>query len=384
MNKKTCILPWVRISSSCQESYSAFSYCPFSDVTKNIPNVDPYKDEIKDVWNNHFMKQERLKFLSGEIQCESEKCEAFKKWVEFETNVDDVKTSEDGSVDTFPVMYDLVVGKGIRSNLEGLNQIGVDHSESDGKLPANISDYIPHMKYLVINNPFYNFTNFNFLKHLVDIGKASDIKLSTNCNFILSDKISLDNIIDVLKEFKKVVLEVSVDDISNQTDYYCNHHYNKSEFSNNFKNFLHKTKTLENIEITIRVPLHLFNINECKKIIVWRNNLILNIGKQIKIRFERLLTLDKYAHPKLLPEKLKEKIKNELQEFPYNRMFDHSALMFTIMDEQVDDEERTQLLFELKFYIYMVKKKKGLDFQDYFPELYQAFLEEGTDLMDFS
>lgn len=297
MTKFMCDLPWVHLSvmphgvtSICCE---ANHQDHISHATTDGKLVPIHSNSIDNVINSDSYKQIRLQMLNGKIPDACVGCWKTEKAGGVSKRIKDSSwqrdwskvTNQDGSI--IPNIRTIELRLGNYCNLrcrscnaESSTQWIKEYNQFKNKidLPSNwdyvkenknfdwswtddpqfykkLFDNSPELEYIFISGgePFLVPEHFNWLQNLVNNNKT-DITLSyhTNLNYNL-DKIKSQ--LNMLYQFKKVILNLSIDDVGPRNTYIRN----PSNWNLTVKNLLEITKQYPNFNVRVCQTINAYN-----------------------------------------------------------------------------------------------------------------------------
>jgi len=216
--------------------------------------------------------------------------------------------------------------------------------------------------------PFLVKKQWEFLKYIISENIAKDIILHYNTNGTIWDQDKW----EILKEFKLVIIDFSVDGI-NEKARYIRHPSNWNKISKNFKTISNLTKdnpkVIMNICLTVSI-LSLYYMEETLQFfdVMQHHNLFIN-----------MLHGPSYYNIKNIPTKIKNKILEDIKE-PINNIvkkFNNSNIFFlNTLDIECDMEEWNNFLEITK----VLDEHRGESFSKTFPEFAEIIRNEGYDI----
>lgn len=373
MNKDVfCVIPWIHFAvnpqgylrSCCLASSSGSSWRGLLKKEEGIFNAS--KDNFKEIKNAYFLRELRMNFLEGEKHDSCRKCwnkeslgETSRRMSANRIFADILDyerakkiTKKDGSIDIDPVYFDLRFGNKCNlkcvmchpsssdqwyedyvhlrgDNFFSSGGIRFDLKNQNGKLicdDQNLHWYendnfwkqlfinLPNLKQLSFSGgePLLSKKHYDFLREIVDTEYVKNITLEYDTNLtILPDKI-----LDVWRNFKKIIVRASVDDTGERNEYIrfgC-------RWDVVVKN-IDILKNEPNIELSIFSTLQIFNVLTMGE--------LNNFFKDIKIN-TRILYEPEYLDVKILPQNIKkyaikhfEKCDNKLASNYLKKYYNH-------------------------------------------------------------
>lgn len=234
-----CIYPWINLRISAVGDIS-----PCCMFTESFGNIN--KDSIQDLYHSEFMKNLRQSFLKGDRPTQCTKCwreEAVGKpsmRQRAKYKFKDVYYRLDYQTDSAQnlQLFDLNLGNSCNlscriCNRESSSSIA-EKEHAEGKISAvelmdlkksvvwaesdtfwdQMLDFVQNLRYLDLygGEPLMSKMHFNFLKKLIALDVAKNIKIDYNTNgTVFSEKF-----FDLWKHFKEIKLSFSIDDIESR------------------------------------------------------------------------------------------------------------------------------------------------------------------------
>ena len=201
---------------------------------------------------------------------------------------------------------------------------------------------------------------WDFLEDLIEEGLASNIALHYNTNGTIWDSEKY----DILKHFRKVSIDFSIDGILDRFEY--------MRFPANWKEVIENMNTIKQIEK--------FEVRICHTVSV------LNVWYMREffdyfIKWESYLNIvhgPEYYNVKNLPTSVKELITEKYKEFPtVNKIVDYMNESKSDYPRHWGGEEQMEFLPELKRNIEGSDNFRGNDYSKTFPEFYKILKESG-------
>ena len=185
-----------------------------------------------------------------------------------------------------------------------LKKLDWPENESTWENLGTLLDSIEEI-YLTGGEPFLSLKQVDFLKHLIDSGKSSNIILKYNTNMTVLPK----KLVDIWKHFKKVRLNVSLDGIGPTNDY-IRHPANWATIEKNMDTVLEMKNQGIPVEVGIHTTVQMYNILQLDKIVTG-----------LKKRFGLIPYLNILNHPhclniRTLPSNLKSETSLQLRALP--------------------------------------------------------------------
>lgn len=329
MSVKFCIAPWVHIYLSTEGD--VLPCCASLDVNNSNRFGSINTSSIENIFNSDAMKQLRIDMINHIPRpdvckaCYEIEASGFKSIRQgfneaFLDSVPDIlyNTSKDGYVDPTILSWDIRY-----SNLCNLkcrtcssffsSAIAQEEGKDVIKLQAisdtNIDPLISQYQnvrniYFAGGEPLINYEHFRTIKHLVDLGYASNVSLSynTNCTKLDYDKNSL---LVLWRKFKGISVGVSIDAVGSRAEYIRNGVKWKT-IENNLKQLLEFKLQQKNFHYFYSVTVSALNVYHLTDMhrYLWDSKLMYHIND---IQFNLLMSPAHYSC-KVLPENIKIKI----------------------------------------------------------------------------
>ena len=236
-----------------------------------------------------------------------------------------------------------------------------------------IESFLPHLKkvYLTGGEPTLIEGNFRFMQTCIDKGYADKVVLffNINCTNINS------RFLNLIKQFKKVDINASVDGVGATNDYI---RY-PSKWSQ-IEKTLNQLAALPNVELNITPTLVLYNALECDKIILFAKELSIKHNRRIGIDYSFNRGNDSLnaniidlAHRLPVIERLKALLNDP---WVTNVRLTKNAVEALIGILSTDADLNTPELLKLfKQLTEIYDTSREQSFKDTFPELYQIIYE---------
>lgn len=295
MSKTFCPLPWIHLAT---HPNGDVTLCCESDMDNRNSSSHNYRSKrefktlynssFNDIFNSDLFKEVRLKMLNSEIPEQCKKCFIYeknnvksKRQYELERlqfSIDDARKiiKEDGSLLDINLEF-IELRLGNHCNLacrscnpysstkwkNDWNKLGksfdisqdlFDWSLSNNFWKVLIKYSTKKLKYIYINGgePLLVDKHSNYLKALIDLGLSKNIVLYYSTNGTIWDN----KYIDIWKQFKKVNIQISIDDINKRFEY-IRYGAKWDNVYNNFKKF---ASLQDNIDIGIIQTIGLYNV----------------------------------------------------------------------------------------------------------------------------
>lgn len=393
--KTFCPLPWINLSLDTDGSVRPC--CKFiprfvEDREYEFPFLRDGKS-LEDVWNSNAFKQLRQDFLDGKMPKSCKTC-----WDEEAAGVESFRQNfmryrliEDRDYSSVvsdpPKALDLkltntcnlkcricgpVASSTYLIEMKNANQLGQEHIDNQKfylskKLtdtPAKLSEFknwINHLTHVEIfgGEPFLCPESIEIEDLLVESGRASEISMLYNSNATIFE----DTRIDKWRMFRRIQLNLSVDDFGDRLNY---QRY-PSDWKLIKKNMgYYHDMDLDNLDIMVFPSISLYNI--------WQLDEFLELIFTKFPKFDMTLNLVHY-HPYYqicnLPSELKkvvvDKLENLKKKFPDKRVVQNFPSIIEFMMKDGSDDELSKFKKDIDFYDSIRSQK----FSDIYPEYSQ-------------
>ncbi len=384
----------LRILTTGQCSHCCMQEVEFKDKDGNVFNVS--KDNFNDIINSYTANQIRKSFEQGEKHPSCEKC-----WIEEESGIEskrqrDIKYFPEYIPESIenPKFIELMILDVNVSNLCNLkcrtcspSSSSLFSQESRKIIPEeeNVIRWVSNKIEAAYNNDsvFWNEykTNFHKFKHIdfyggepflvkrqieilknaVDNNTAKDISIHFNTNCTIWDN----DIFNILKEFKHINIDISIDGV-NEKARYIRHPSNWDNVFNNFKSIYNSQLPLDHFLMSVCCSvsnLSIFYIDEVLDIINPYVNVYLNLVYNLECFSIRCM-----------PEELKLEVAKKIE--PSLKKYNKGKKILNFMFSEKYDE------VQWKFFIdrmSLYDKHRDESFKKTFPEFYELIKKHGYD-----
>jgi hypothetical protein len=189
--------------------------------------------------------------------------------------------------------------------------------------------------------------HFEYLKHLIILGVAENVHLVYSLNMMDIP----DNLIELWKEFKKVTVNASIDDLY-ERNYYIRYPTKWQETVAS----IDKLNQLANVNWHVTQTVSIFNIYNLHEFSTWLKNTYNKDPHHNYVLYPDYLSLA------VLPDNIKDELKthysDKLPEYQRNDLF-----------AKLNVEFQPELLVKAKDFIIAVDNARNLSYNDYIPEL---------------
>ena len=178
-------------------------------------------------------------------------------------------------------------------------------------------DFLPYIEdiYLTGGEPLFIPEYQDLLEYIIQKGFADNIKIRYNTNITKYDVKNL----NLWKAFKHVRLSVSIDAFGKLNDY-IRYPSKWDLIENNLNQIISLNKQFSNISFVVDCAVQMYNITVMPDFLLWASN------KHIELWFN-ILDRPKFLNIRVLPDLLKQKVKEELlpfkKDFPVKRIIDY-------------------------------------------------------------
>lgn len=207
--------------------------------------------------------------------------------------------------------------------------------------------------------PFLVKKQIEILKHAVDTNVAKDISIHFNTNCTIWD----DTIFNVVKEFRHVNIDLSIDGI-NERARYIRHPSNWDKVYTNFKTIYESQKPLDHFLTSVCCSvsnLSIFYLDEVLDAIEPYVNVYLNLVYHLECFSIRCM-----------PEELKLEVVKKLE--PTLKKYDKGDKIFNFMFSGDYDEQQWKIFIDR---MYEYDQYRGESFSQTFPEFYNLIKKHG-------
>lgn len=328
MNKKTfCILPWIHTHLNTEGD--VFPCCISWDVSRKA-RVGWLKDHtLEELFNNDFMKQLRLDMLNGVerpdvcVNCISREHGGFSSARQgynndFKDQIEKVisTTRPDGYVEPVIKSWDIRFSNLCNLKCRSCGSLFSTTWAKEQNLPEtkltptkdadpliNQYDYVEKI-YFAGGEPLIMPEHFRTLDELISRDKAKNIKLVYNSN-LTKLNYSQNNLLNYWKQFKNVVIGVSIDAVGPRAEY-IRHGVKWDTIKKNLDELVKFKEECDTLDFYFSPTVSLLNVHHLCDMhqYLWDQNLMPHIGS---IMFNMLLDPD-YYDCRILPFNIKQEI----------------------------------------------------------------------------
>ena len=219
------------------------------------------------------------------------------------------------------------------------------------KFFEDIKEDLAHAEYFEFTGgePFMIHNHFRILEHCVEKGYAKNIDIHYNTN---GTQLPQREIFDLWKNFKRVEIAFSIDDVGEQFEYQ-RHPANWKEVNHNLNQF--KVYQTANMEFQICSTINFFNVFSLAKLMLWVRNFAPKFF-YVNTCFEPV-----YFNIQTLPKQIKNIVNAR-----YSDLKDFKGILRYMNSADRDTEEIRQLR---KQRIILADKYRNENFGDVFPLL---------------
>ena len=375
IKSNVCLLPWTHLEIDVNGGAS-----PCCLYKGSIPDVKVYETDLKTIQKNEYMEKLRQKFKNGERPLGCESCwqeEDAGKTSKRMNSIYKMRNSlKDWTPNSEPTLKFIDFKLGNVCNLKcricgswssskwaqeeldyGENPVARKNLKEGGwpkKQPQffdDIQEYLAEAEYFEFTGgePFMIRDHFKILMHCVEKGYAKNIDIHYNTN---GTHLPPRDIFDLWKNFKRVEIAFSIDDVGEQFQYQ-RHPANWKEVNHNLVEF--KTYQTHNMEFQICTTISIFNIFSLAKIALW--------VRQFDPKFFYVNTCFDpiYFNIQTLPKQIKNVVNSR-----YSMLTDFQPTL-RFMNSQHRDSE--QIREQRKARILQTDKYREENFGDVFPLL---------------
>ena len=292
IKSNVCPLPWTHLEIDVNGGAS-----PCCLYKGSIPNVKVYEQSLKTIQKNEYMEKLRQKFKNGERPLSCESCwqeEDAGKTSKRMNSIYKMRNSlKDWTPNSEPALKFIDFKLGNVCNLKcricgswsssKWAQEELDYGENpvarknllEGGWPKKHPKFFEDVKEDLADAEFFEFTggepfmiqnHFKILEYCVEKGYAKNQDIHYNTN---GTQLPPREIFDLWKNFKRVEIAFSIDDVGEQFQYQ-RHPANWKEVNYNLNQF--KIYQTANMEFQICTTISIFNIFSLAKIALWVRN----------------------------------------------------------------------------------------------------------------
>ena len=427
-SKTFCVYPW--LEQTIQPT-GKVSFCCVGKHGGSVDKADgsPFAagaDKLTDAWNSDFMRDMRQKMVAGEKHPKCSTCyyqESIGKksyrqmhneeWMnkiprEIMSRVEESRAN-DFKLNTPPVYLDLRLGNVCNLKCRMCNPFNSSKiygetvkmykqnpefrnfwEEENGPNPPaptprwfedegfwdEVIASIPHLKkvYLTGGEPTLIENNYRFLNECVRQGYAKNIFLMFNINCTNVQ----DRFLDLIKHFKFVLINVSLDGY-NQVNEYIRSSSNWELVENNFKRLL---ASPGNVQIGVTPVVQSYNVLDITDLTGFVEYCHKETGRNINVDFLYCLS-PKYLAASNLPRRIRLKAAERLREFrKHSVLYETQFYMKNSVDscitmlEQEDDGD-PRMVERFLLYTRMLDRERDQRMPEVLPELTEMLQQEG-------
>lgn len=422
-----CSAPWVQLSTSSNGNAKICCLSTKKLQNEQGENFSFEKNRISEIWNSSEMQNIRKKMLTGDklpecIACYNEEALGSfsmrigfnEKWASLEKaaflqRIEESK-SNNYKMLSMPWYYDLRQGNlcnlkcrscvpvnssAIEQEYEEIAKTDLwfknhvdskklDNSYRNWFLNADFNEQmlaeIPNIKmlYFTGGEPTLIEKNFTLLQHCIDIGQAKHIDLLFNTNLT---KLT-DRFVGIIKEFKHVMLNLSIDGYGAEQEYLRGN----SKWAIIEANF-EKLAILENknFRFNLTPVIQACNVLTIDKLFYFIEKMNLKNNKNIFHFLPIILNNPKHLEVSILPKNVRILAAGRLQEYMQQSELikaDHKfkIRLFQIISKlNVESGPNLELLEIFTKSTQILDAHRGQSFDLAFPELFQSWCEESPD-----
>ena len=289
IKSNVCLLPWTHLEIDVNGGAS-----PCCLYKGSIPDVKVYEQSLKTIQKNEYMEKLRQKFKNGERPLSCESCwqeEDAGKTSKRMNSIYKMRNSlKDWTPNSEPSLKFIDFKLGNVCNLKcricgswsssKWAQEELDYGENpvakknlkEGGWPKKHPKFFEDVKEDLADAEYFEFTggepfmiqnHFKILEYCVEKGYAKNQDIHYNTN---GTQLPPREIFDLWKNFKRVEIAFSIDDVGEQFQYQ-RHPANWREVNHNLVEF--KTYQTHNMEFQICTTISIFNIFSLAKISLW-------------------------------------------------------------------------------------------------------------------
>ena len=290
LKSNVCPLPWTHLEIDVNGGAS-----PCCLYKGSVPNVKVYKDSLKDIQDSQYMEDLRTKFKNGERPNGCSNCWAEEDAGKTSKRMNSIykmkKSLQNWTTESKPALKFIDFKLGNVCNLKcricgswssskwAQEEIDYDDKNStaiqnlrEGGWPKQYPKFFDDVKEYLADTEFFEFTggepfmiknHFKILEHCVEKGFAKNIDIHYNTN---GTQLPPKEIFELWKNFKRVEIAFSIDDVGDQFEYQ-RHPAKWKEVNYNLNQF--KAQKTDNIEFQICSTINIFNIFSLAKLALW-------------------------------------------------------------------------------------------------------------------
>lgn len=290
LKSNVCPLPWTHLEIDVNGGAS-----PCCLYKGSVPNVKVYKDSLKHIQDSQFMEDLRTKFRNGERPDGCSNCWAEEDAGKTSKRMNSIykmkKSLRNWTTESKPALKFIDFKLGNVCNLKcricgswsssKWAQEEIDYNEKnimavqnlrEGGWPKQYPKFFDDVKEYLADTEFFEFTggepfmirnHFKILEHCVEKGFAKNIDIHYNTN---GTQLPPREIFALWKNFKRVEIAFSIDDVGEQFEYQ-RHPAKWKEVNYNLNQF--KAQKTDNMEFQICSTVNIFNIFSLAKLSIW-------------------------------------------------------------------------------------------------------------------
>ena len=429
MSKTFCPLPWIHLATRpngdvrvcCTANASGAGEDDSKEVglvTNNGVNMNLQTSTLSEVWNSDYMKSTRLQMLNNEIpksctKCFQEETAGITSKRQWETvvwkerlDLDSIvaTTQPDGSLPVDIPYFDLRLGNlcqlkcimcSPHDSSSWIKEWKIQYPkyktielQTDQRWDSDF-DYTWYKKGSFLNDmrnqssnirelyfaggePLLIPEHYKILEFMVDTGSAKNCILRYNSNGLeLPEKL-----FDLWKHFKQVKFNFSIDAVGTRNDYI---RY-PSKWENVVANLHRLDDTPDNITVNIACAVQLLNVITIPELVHWKESM--NFKKVNLPPYgagligTHLVYLPSYLNVRVLPNHLKDKVKNNVEYFCSRRRTDAEFMTnpygfqrWQGLVQYMMAEDWSHKIPMLLDYLTVTDQQRGTDFRKTFSEL---------------
>lgn len=408
-SKTFCILPWIHAATYTDGS--ALLCC----VAKANKDVNLNKMTLGEAWNSQMFRDARIKMLRGEEVSHCHHCYAeeevgmhshrlVENYVWYKRlgreYLDELvaKTKQDGSVDHDLITLDLRLGN--TCNLQCVMCRPVDSSKwvkhanilaeelttdakwdwkgkvsdftvknfewyKDPEFLKSFYEHASNIKHIIFGGgePLYIKEHKEIIKKLVDLGYSKNIEMRYHTNGTIWDQ----EVVDLWTNFKRVEVMISIDGYGIVNDY-IRYPADWATIENNLRLY---DNSPDMIDPKILCTVQALNIDHLPDFADWimsQNYKKISKRAQEGIFHPGILHYPAYLSPKVLPQKVKERITEKLGEYANKHLSNGHIQKFKQITELMNSEDLNFMFDQTMEYLTALDKLRNTS-SDFFRKL---------------
>jgi radical SAM protein with 4Fe4S-binding SPASM domain len=334
-NENFCIIPWIHLNT--WPNGNVFQCC-ITDYRNHIGTLR--KNTLEEIFNNDYMKNLRNDMLQNKQHSSCAKCyeqeemgiTSFRNAANknFSNHIDDAveKTKQDGTADFNLVYWDFRFSNlcnmkcrmcgGHLSSLWNIDEKEIYGKASEPEIVVNTKDHSIDDLYQVLDEQIDNVEEIYFaggeplimeehyyiLEKLIE-KKRFDVRLRYNTNLLKVQYRKWDNL-ELWKHFDNVQVIASLDAMSERGEY-----IRKGTVWNTVDENMKLLIAQDHIKFGVSPTINLFNVHHIPDFVEY----MLECGLRIEeLHLNNVLTNPSWYHVNILPEDLKDEIRNKYNE----------------------------------------------------------------------